>query len=116
MVGFVDLYPTLVDLCGLPPRSDLEGRSLRPLLDRPAAAWDHAAFTINARNNQPFNLAVSTDRFRYIEYADVKTPAELYAVEADPREWTNLVGRTEHQPALERMKTLAAAHRQKFWQ
>jgi uncharacterized sulfatase len=115
VVEYVDLYPTLVDLCGLPPRGDLEGRSLRPLLDDPAAPWDHAAYTINARNNEPVNLAVSTDRFRYIEYADAKKPAELYDLQADPREWTNLAANPEHAPTLARMQALAEAHRQRLW-
>jgi uncharacterized sulfatase len=115
VVEYVDFYPTLVDLCGLPPRGDLAGRSLRPLLDDPAAPWDHAAYTINARNSQPANLAVSTEQFRYIEYADTKKPAELYDLQADPREWSNLASRPEHAETLTKMKKLAAQHRQKFW-
>ena len=115
VVEYVDFYPTLVDLCGLPPCRDLEGRSLRPLLDDPATPWDHAAFSVNARNNQPSNLAVSTERFRYIEYADAKKPSELYDIQADPREWTNLAAKPEHAETLVKMKKLAEAHRQKFW-
>lgn len=115
VVEYVDFYRTLVDLCGLPARNDLEGRSLRPLLDDPTAPWGHAAFSVNARNGQPVNLAVSTERFRYIEYADPARPAELYDIQTDPHEWTNLADTAEHAPTLARMKKAAAAHRQKFW-
>lgn len=115
VVEYVDFYPTLVDLCGLPPRSGLAGRSLRPLLDDPSIPWDHAAYTINARNNEPANLAVSTERFRYIVYADPKKPEELYDLQADPREWTNLAGEPAHAGTLAKMRKLAAEHRQKFW-
>ncbi len=115
VVEYVDFYPTLVDLCGLPVRGDLEGRSLRPLIEDLAAPWDHAAFSINARHDQPVNLAVSTDRFRYIEYADANKPAELYDIQADPREWTNLAGEARHAEALAAMRKLAAEHRREFW-
>jgi uncharacterized sulfatase len=115
VVEYVDFYPTLVDLCGLPPCHGLEGRSLRPLLDDPATPWEHAAFSVNARNNQPVILAVSTERFRYIEYADVRKPPELYDIQADPREWTNLAAKPEHAETLVKMKKQAEAHRQKFW-
>ena len=45
-VEFLDMYPTLGDLCGLkdvPKR--LHGKSLRPLLDNPRAQWDRPAVT-----------------------------------------------------------------------
>jgi len=48
-VEFVDIYPTLVDLCGLTTPPGLEGRSLVPLLNRPDAAWKKPAFTLVAR-------------------------------------------------------------------
>jgi uncharacterized sulfatase len=115
VVELVDLYPTLLDLCGLPALRDLEGRSLRPLLNDPAAPWDHAAFSINARDGRPANLAVSTERYRYIERVDATRPCELYDIQADPREWSNLADRPEHADALAKMRKLAAEHRRKFW-
>lgn len=115
VVEYVDLYPTLVELCSLPARRDVVGRSLRPLLEEPSVPWEHAAFTVNARNNQPSNLAVSTERFRYIEYAAPKNAVELYDIQSDPREWTNLADKPEYAATLAKLKKLAAEHRAKFW-
>jgi iduronate 2-sulfatase len=115
VVEFVDFYPTLVDLCGLPPRGDLEGRSLRMLLSDPTASWTHAAFTIAARNGEPAWLAISTERFRYVEYADGRRPAELYNIRDDPYEWTDLAARPEHAGNLAELRRLAADHRAKYW-
>jgi hypothetical protein len=70
---------------------------------------------VNARNNEPFSLAVSTERFRYIEYADAKKPAEFYDLQADPREWANLADKPEYAALVAKSKKLAAEHRQKFW-
>ena len=115
VVEYVDLYPTLVDLCGLPARHDVHGRSVRPLLDDPSAVWDHAAFSIGARNNQPAWLAVSTERFRYVEYANARRPVELYQIQTDPREWTNLTASPEHAETLAEMQKMAEEHRRKYW-
>lgn len=116
VVEYVDLYPTLVDLAGLPAQNDLAGRSLRPLLDDPGAPWDYPAFSIGAREGRPAWLAVSTERYRYVEYADANTPAELYDLRADPKEWKDLANDPGHAKALEELRGLAAGHRQKFWE
>ncbi len=89
-VSLLDLYPTLVDLCGLPGRKELEGRSLKPLLADPATAWDRPVVTTHGRNNH----AVRSERWRYIRYADGSE--ELYDHQADPMEWTNLAGERKH--------------------
>lgn len=85
-VGLVDLYPTLIGLCGLAPEPDLDGHSLEPLLDDPEnASWPNAAVTTFG----PGNHAVRTARFRYIRYADGSE--ELYDHATDRHEWHNLL-------------------------
>ncbi|MCX6608085.1 MAG: sulfatase [Acidobacteria bacterium] len=83
-VSLMDVYPTLVDLCGLPKRPELEGVSLRPLLTNPNAAWDRPAVTTYFRNNH----SVRSDAWRYIRYED--GTEELYDRVKDPLEWKNL--------------------------
>lgn len=86
-VGMIDLYPTLADLCGLPSRAELEGQSLRPLLEYPDAAWERPTLTTFGPNNH----SLRSERYRYIRYADGSE--ELYDHEADPGEHRNLAGK-----------------------
>ena len=89
-VSLIDLYPTLVELCGLPERKDLEGVSLKPLLDAPRAEWERPALMTFGRGNH----AVRSERFRYISYAG--GGEELYDHSKDPNEWTNLASDPEY--------------------
>lgn len=84
-VSLVDLFTTLTELSGLPPKADISSRSLVPLLRDPNADWPHAAIT---HLDNPQNYAISTKRWRYIHY--VGGEEELYDIESDPYEWTNL--------------------------
>ena len=88
IVESLDLYPTLVDLCGLPRPAWLEGRSLVPLLADPAAPWDHAAFTTTIHEGI-IGRSVRTDRWRYTEWGDA-VATELYDQVADPGNYRNL--------------------------
>jgi len=78
------LYPTLLDLCGLPKDPKCDGASVVPLLRNPNAKWNHPALMSYMRGNH----AVRSDRWRYIRYADGSE--ELYDHESDPHEWNNL--------------------------
>ncbi|QDV38417.1 sulfatase [Tautonia plasticadhaerens] len=89
-VSLMDVYPTLIDLCGLPERRELEGVSLSPLLRDPTAPWDRPALTTHGRENH----AVRSDRWRYIRYEDGSE--ELYDHDLDPNEWRNLADAPEH--------------------
>jgi choline-sulfatase len=80
----LDLYPTLVELCGLPARTDLEGHSLVPQLKDANAKRPWPAITTHNQGNH----TVRTERWRYIRYADGSE--ELYDDEKDPNEWKNL--------------------------
>jgi len=85
-VSLQDIYPTLIDLCDLPPRPNhpLDGESLRPLLTDPNAKWRASTLT----TFQSGNHAVRTERWRYIHYND--GGEELYDRQEDPNEWHNL--------------------------
>jgi arylsulfatase A-like enzyme len=78
------MYPTLLDLCGLPASAAVEGVSLVPQLKDAKAARERPAIT----THNPGNHAVRTEKWRYIVYADGSE--ELYDRAADPHEWANL--------------------------
>jgi arylsulfatase A-like enzyme len=83
-VDYMNIYPTLCDLAGLPTPKHLQGVSIKPLLADPKAAWDRPAITTHGFSNH----TARTERWRYIRYAD--GGEELYDHEKDPLEWTNL--------------------------
>ncbi|KMT63913.1 sulfatase [Catenovulum maritimum] len=83
-VSLLDLYPTLVKMCGLPRNPANEGRDLTPLLNDPTTKWEHAALTTYGAKNH----AVKTERYRYIRYEDGSE--ELYDHKKDKDEWVNL--------------------------
>jgi arylsulfatase A-like enzyme len=88
-VSLLDLYPTLVSLCGLTERTELEGNDLSSLLVNPDSKWSNAAVT----TWQPGNHSVRTEDWRYIRYQTGEE--ELYDHRADPNEWHNLAAKPE---------------------
>ena len=90
-VDLMDIYPTLVDICGLAPRNELEGTSLRPLLENPALERERPALTTHGLGNH----SIRNEKWRYIRYRD--GTEELYDHENDPHEWINLAGEPQHE-------------------
>ena len=93
-VGLIDVYPTLLELAGLPANSHNEGRSLVPLLGDPDRAWPYPAMTIFG----PRNVSLRTDSVRYTRYEDGSE--EYYDHRSDPNEWENLAHPAVRSPAL----------------
>ena len=83
-VSLLGIYPTLIELTGMPSGKSLDGVSLLPLLKNPQAAWNRPAVTEFRRGN----AAVRSDRYRFIRYHD--GGEELYDHSSDPQEWKNL--------------------------
>jgi len=83
-VELLDIYPTLLELCDLPPNPKLEGHSLVPQLKDANTPRKWPAITSHNRGN----TAVRTENYRYIHYADGSE--EFYDMQQDPAEWKNL--------------------------
>lgn len=82
----LDIYPTLIDLCHLPQHDGLEGHSLLPQLKDANTKREFPAITTHNHDNH----GVRSENWRYIRYADGSE--ELYNMQEDPNEWTNLAG------------------------
>ena len=111
LVEFVDLYPTMTELCGLPARGGLHGRSLTPVLDNPAREHKKAAFTqlrFQDKETVINGYSVRTARYRFIQWEGEGGGEELYDHDRDPGEFTNLAGQPAHQGTLLAMRTLLA--------
>lgn len=83
-VNLLDIYPTLIDMCGLPEKTGLDGKSLYPLIKDPEMEWDEATVTTVGRGTH----SIRTRNWRYIHYYD--GTEELYDTDNDPNEWYNL--------------------------
>lgn len=94
-VNLLDLYPTLIEVCGLPSK-ELDGKSFKPLLEDPDLPWTPTVTSAGAGNH-----SVMSEKWHYIAYSD--GTEELYSIEKDPMEWTNLANHKS--PESEQVKT-----------
>jgi len=97
-VGLIDVFPTLTDLTGVETPPDLDGQSLKPLIEDPNREWNKPALTTFT----PGNHSLRTTRWHYIRYADGSE--ELYDHDADPHEWHNIASASEHAGVLESLR------------
>ncbi len=116
LVEFVDIYPSLADLAGLPLPAHLEGTSFKPLLDDPARPWKSAAFSQYPREKL-MGYTMRTDRHRFTIWVDAKDHAkvdaiELYDHQSDPQENTNVA----NDPANAATVAQLTAQWKKGWQ
>ena len=116
LTELVDLYPTLVELSGLPLPEHLAGQSMTPILEDPAhpgrsaaltVAWSRARWTRPEMSNEPIlGHTIRTPRYRYTEWTEGQAGVELYDYQEDPQEYTNLADSPEHAETMTRLKQL----------
>lgn len=111
-VSLIDVYPTLVDLCGLPEfpnkgrgNMPLEGHSLRPLLENPERdAWNGPSVAfMGIRDGKDIpHFSVRSRRYRYTLCGNGEE--ELYDHDKDPNEWANLAGDPKHRETQKQLR------------
>jgi len=113
LVEFVDIYPSLAELCGLPAVAGLEGKSFAPLLDDPKQAWDKVAFSEYPKGGNQ-GTAMRTDRYRYVEWRGKSgelVARELYDHQTDPEENENVAGAPANAELIDRLAEQLRTHR-----
>ena len=112
-VEFVDVYPTLADVCGLPVPRGLAGMSLKPYLENPAAPMQKPAISVYPRSSKEhggslMGYSIRTEQWRCTFWRMRQSAeigfTELYDHQHDPDETVNLAARPEHAALIESMK------------
>lgn len=102
-VSLIDMYPTLVEMCGLPkPHQPLEGASLATTLSNPSTATDRNIFLPYMN---PGDYAVINRDWRYIRYGE--DGEELYNLREDPNEWANLASQEKYTDVKAKLRKFA---------
>jgi len=101
--SLIDMYPTLVEMCGLPqPHQRLEGESLASTLNNPSAAVDRNVFLPYMN---PGEYAIINRDWRYICYGE--DGEELYDLREDPNEWNNLASEDRYAELIAQLRQSA---------
>jgi len=110
LVEFVDVFPTLADVCGLSIPQGLEGISFQPLIENPQRPWKKAAFHLYprriAQHGPGVGRAIRTDRYRLVQWSATNSDFreyELYDLVSDPDENVNLAARPEHRQLVRQL-------------
>jgi arylsulfatase A-like enzyme len=124
-VNGTDLVATFSAAAGIPIPWEIHGRDLTPLLHDPeGASWDHPCFFEGTgdhfgsnvtrvvkeepekaeHHHFPWYAAINDGRFKYVRYLKPGLPEELYDLQKDPEELTNLAADAAHQADLLRLR------------
>lgn len=105
LIEAVDLYPTLIDRCGVKPPQKLAGESFLPILKNPDASGKGHAFTMVTRGSL-VGRSVRTDRWRFTEWDSGRSGIELYDEASDPQETHDLSKQPENAKTIKTLRLL----------
>ncbi len=109
LVEYVDLFPTLAELSGIPKPAGLQGTSFAPVLKNPALPGKESIYTVVNRGPGKLARALYTREFRYFEWPDGSQ--QLYNAVTDPHEYVNLAKDAHYADTLAAMKQSLAQRR-----
>lgn len=123
LVETIDLFPTLLDYCGLSPLTLADGRSLKPEMTESSATGKDAVFhCFNRWGEEVIGFAVRTDRYRLVSWrkgwslSSDEVATELYDYEADPHETVNQATNPEYADVVQKLQTMLKEKHREYLQ
>jgi len=107
LTELLDLYPTIASLCGLKVAQKLQGKNISRMLDDPRHEVRQAAFSVAPARK---GFLLREDKWAYIQYReDASAGIELFDMEKDPKQYTNLASDPEHRSIVDKFQLQLAA-------
>ncbi|VTS02677.1 sulfatase [Tuwongella immobilis] len=103
-VGLIDLFPTTCDLCGFEIPSRIQGRSLKTVLSNPDGSVRESIFSVSPMQS---GYLLRNNRWAYLQYGEQgEKGVELYDMQSDPHQITNLAMKPEWRSTINERKTV----------
>ncbi|MEJ7828137.1 MAG: sulfatase [Segetibacter sp.] len=108
LVEFIDVYPSLCELAGLPKPTHLEGRSFVSLINKPSSIIKEAAFSQYPRGAKVMGYTMRTSRYRFTRWQSRDNPQEvvaleLYDMQHDPKAFVNIANKPENKELITKL-------------
>ncbi len=108
MVLNVDIAPTILDLADITIPDDMDGRSIRPILEGKRSMWRkdflYEYYEYPGAHSGRKNRGVRTERWKYIHYFEEPQEFELYDIQSDPHEMKNLIHVPQYKPIVNQLR------------
>jgi arylsulfatase A-like enzyme len=116
MVQNLDIAPTLLDIAGVPVPGDMQGESLRKTWKENPGEWRDAIYYHYYEKSfgATPHYGIRTERYKLIRFYDLLDSWELYDLEKDPSEMSNLIMAEEYSEQLKMMKTRLSELQEKY--
>ncbi len=123
--GFIDIYPTLCDLAGLPIPEILSGHSLKEIMTNQRDD-NHAVAISQFQRGNKMGYAVRDNRYRYVEWIDEGlhvnphsnldkvVDRQLFDYQKDPMEKVNIAGKTAYRKVQKKLADYLQKHKEKI--
>ena len=109
MVLNLDMAPTLLQIAGLPVPTEMQGKSMLPLAEGQKIDWRqdwlYEYYEYPGFENVRPCRGVRTTRYKYIEFFLDPKEYELYDLEKDPDEMSNLYGKPGYEELTRHLQT-----------
>jgi len=118
LVQNLDIAQTFLDYAGIDAPSDMQGLSMRPILEQSSDEWRDAVyyhyFEYPGIHAVKRHYGVATDRYKLIHFYYDNDEWELFDLEKDPQEMNNLYGQEGYETLTQELKSRLQALRQQY--